>query len=270
MDPSNWLGRQESHDDWVTPSRVAAWHATLDHDAPVPHEGDEVPPAFYWALFPPITHTAGLSPDGHPRRGGFLPPVDLPRRMWAGSRLTMHAPLRAGAHVRRQSTIEGLEEKQGKSGPLVFVTVHHAVSAGAELILEDVEELVYRGAAGGLSASTGAPADDAAWQRVMHPSEVLLFRYSALMFNGHRIHYDRAYAESEGYPNVVVHGPLIATLLLDLLSANTNNAPVERFQFRAMRPAFANEALTLRGAPNAGGKHVRLWSDGVEAEAWIR
>jgi 3-methylfumaryl-CoA hydratase len=265
---SQWIGRRESHDDWVMPSRVAAWHATLDHDVPAVSEGDDVPPAIYWALFPPLARTSELSDDGHPRRGGFLPPVELPRRMWAGSRLVWHRPLRIGEHLVRESTIANIEEKQGRAGPLVFVTVHHAVRAGKELLLEEDQDLVYRGA--DRAPLRSAEARPSTWLRTVNPNEVLLFRYSALMFNGHRIHYDRQYAESEGYPNVVVHGPLIATLLLDLLAANTHDATVTRFQFKATRPAFANEPLTLHGQPAVDRDHFHLWSDGVEAEAWTR
>jgi 3-methylfumaryl-CoA hydratase len=271
-----WLGRREVQTDRIAPSRVAAWHATLDHAVEFPPDGAVVPPAIYWTLFPPLTPTSGLSADGHVRRGGFLPPVELPRRMWAGSRLVFHRSLRVGSIVTRESTITRIDEKQGRAGPLVFVTVHHVVRDADDAVLEEEQDIVYRHPAPvGWTAPTQAAAS-AAWERSIHPNEVLLFRYSALTFNGHRIHYDRSYAQCEGYPGLVVHGPLIATLLLDLLQSRRGDATVDRFHFKAMRPAFDGQPLSLRGAPHDDGSRVDLWSvtadggPGVEATAWIR
>ncbi|HEX4683415.1 MAG TPA: MaoC family dehydratase N-terminal domain-containing protein [Gemmatimonadaceae bacterium] len=275
-----WLGRREVSTDRIVASRVAAWHATLDHTVEIPGDGDDVPPAIYWTLFPPLTPTSGLGEDGHARRGGFLPPVELPRRMWAGSRLTCHAPLRVGSVVTRESSIARIDEKEGRAGPLVFVTVHHVVRVGDDIVLEEEQDLVYRNPSRPSAAASGSRVTPevprAAWERSINANEVLLFRYSALTFNGHRIHYDRSYADCEGYPGLVVHGPLIATLLLDLLHSRRGAATVERFHFKAMRPSFDGQPLSLCGAPRDDRSLVDLWSltadgdVGVEATAWIR
>src|SRR3954464_12893929 len=143
-DFAQWIGRTESHVDWVVASRVAAWHATLDHDAPLPAKVTAVPPAIYWTLFPPLARTSTLAEDGHPRRGGFFPPIAQPRRMWAGSRLTFHRPMFVGDRLERESTIARIEEKQGRPGPLVFVTVRHVVGRDGEPVLEEEQDLVFR------------------------------------------------------------------------------------------------------------------------------
>jgi 3-methylfumaryl-CoA hydratase len=266
-----WIGRSETRRDYVAPTRLAAWNATLDRDEPFPREGDPAPPGFHWTLFAPIARQSELGPDGHPRRGGFLPPVKLPQRMWAGSRVRFAAPLRVGEHVEQTSTIERIEEKEGRAGRLVFVTIRHLVAGGA---VEEEQDLVYREPRKGAAAEAPA-APRSAWHRQVTPDDVLLFRYSALTFNGHRIHYDRRYATSEeGYPGLVVHGPLIATLLLDLVRRQVPHAPIEKFSFKALRPTFDVSPFALEGEPD--DRRVRLWSTdnegrtGVEAEAWIR
>ena len=278
-----WVGRQERRSDWLNPNHLAAWNATLDRDDPFPRDGEPVPPGFHWTLFPPLARQSELGPDGHPRKGGFLPPVSLPRRMWAGGQLRFHQPLQVGERVERVSTIESVEEKRGKSGPLVFVTVRHLLSGSHGPAVEELHDIVYREApkAGASSAGSSArvpsePAGTGAWRREVVPDDVLLFRYSALTFNGHRIHYDRRYATGvEGYPGLIVHGPLIATLLLDLLRRQLPRAAVELFRFKALRPTFDIAPFSIHGGPGEGDKHFRLWStDGqgevaMEAEAWI-
>src|SRR5262249_12229273 len=138
-----WIGRREIRVDWINPSRLAAWNATLDREDPFPEEGEPVPPGFHWALFPSLTRQSELGPDGHPKRGGFLPPVALPRRMWAGGRLRFHEPLRVGQRVEQVSTIDGVDEKHGRAGPLIFVTVRHAVIGPGGLAIEEEQDLVY-------------------------------------------------------------------------------------------------------------------------------
>ena len=280
VDLASWVGRRERRVDLVNPSHLAAWNATLDRDDPFPHEGDPAPPGFHWALFPPLARQSELGPDGHPRRGGFLPPVPLPRRMWAGSRIRFHRSMRVGERVQQTSAVEKVEEKSGRAGPLVFVTVRHTVSGMDGPALEEEQDLVYRaapkpGAAAAPAASE--PAPQGAWRRRIVPDDVLLFRYSALTFNGHRIHYDRRYATAEeGYAGLVVHGPLIATLLLDLLRRELPAATVERFRFKGLRPTLDTSPFTVEGGPGDDARHVRLWSTdnlgqiGMEAEAWIR
>jgi 3-methylfumaryl-CoA hydratase len=277
-----WVGRREMQTDTVTAAPVAGLIATLDRDDPVPVEGTPLPPLWHWLYFLPRQRQSELGPDGHARRGGFLPPVPLPRRMWAGSRLTWQPdnPLRVGEAVERVSRIASVEHKRGRSGDLVFVQVEHALSNARGQALTEVHDIVYRGAAQAgrtAAAPSDAPADSTAevsWRREIVPDDVLLFRYSALTFNGHRIHYDRRYATgTEGYPGLVVHGPLIATLLLDLLRREWPGAVVAGFRFRALQPVFDGHALRLCGQPAPDGRSARLWAldaqgrRAVEAEA---
>lgn len=277
-----WIGRAQILTDRITPARVAAWRATLDHAPQPPHDGDPAPLGFHWTLAPQLARESELGSDGHPRRGGFLPPIPLPRRLWAGSRVTFHQPLRVGDHVERESVITAIDRKQGKSSALVFVTVRHRFTTDAGVAIEEEQDLVYREAPGP-SARAAGPAvaasgvDGAAWQRTVHPTETLLFRYSALTFNGHRIHYDRPYAMNvEEYAGLVVHGPLIATLLLELIQTQVPAERIGRFQFKALRPTFDTSDFSVCGAPATDGNHFTLWSTdnhgarAVEAEAWTR
>lgn len=254
-----WLDKTETLIDDITAFPLRALAATLDREAP----GDAVPPLWHWLYFLPVAPLAQVGPDGHPRRGGFLPPVELPRRMWAGARLTFHAPLRAGHEAARTSTIANIEDKTGRSGHLVFVTVQHRYESGGTLCIEEEHDIVYRDAPQpGASAPKPAPApQDETWSRTLTADPVMLFRYSALTFNGHRIHYDFPYVtQEEGYPGLVVHGPLIATLLMDLVHRERPDATVETFAFRAVRPTICGNALTLCGKPSADGRTVELWA----------
>ncbi|MGH8714993.1 MAG: FAS1-like dehydratase domain-containing protein, partial [Casimicrobiaceae bacterium] len=206
-----------------------------------------------------------IGPDGHARRGDFLPPVPLPRRMWAGSDVELGAPLRIGDAATRVSMIAAISEKAGRSGPLVFVKVRHELRRNdtAEVAIAETHDIVYRDAPrpGDAAASPGAAPASAAWERKVVPDAVLLFRYSALTFNGHRIHYDRRYVtETEGYPGLVVHGPLLATLLLDLLREHRPDAGVVRFRFRAVSPLFDTHPFFVCGEPSGDGTGVRLWA----------
>lgn len=257
-----WIGRTETRADVVTPVPVAALAATLDRADPPPQPGDALPPLWHWLYFLPVHRQSELGPDGHAQRGGFLPPVPLPRRMWAGGRLEFHHPLRVGQTIQRVSRIAGVKTKQGRTGPLVFVLVRHEISNADGLALTEEHDIVYRGhPQPGDPAPPPIPAPaDAAWQRTIHPGDVLLFRYSALTFNGHRIHYDRRYAtDVEGYPGLVVHGPLIATYLLDLLRRSLPSAHVAKFHFRAVSPLFDTAPFTLCGKTGDGGD-IRLWA----------
>jgi 3-methylfumaryl-CoA hydratase len=279
-DIADWIGRSDERTDWITPARVAAWYATFDREPDVPADGTPAPLGFHWTLSPPLARESVLGADGHPRTGGFLPPVPLPRRMWAGSRVVFHQPLVVGERATRRSVIAAIREKQSDSGQLVFVTVRHQISGERGLAIEEEQDLVYREAprAGAASKAepTAAPSSDG-WQRTITPTETLLFRYSALTFNGHRIHYDRRYVtEVEGYPGLVVHGPLIATLLLNLLEHHRPGATVERFNFKARRPTFDVSPFSIWGSPTDHDGAYRLWSTNnsnetaVEADAWIR
>ncbi|MCC6472382.1 MAG: MaoC family dehydratase N-terminal domain-containing protein [Burkholderiales bacterium] len=242
-----------------------ALNATLDYPPIAVQPGTPLPPLWHWLYFLPLHRQSEIGPDGHARRGGFLPPVPLPRRMWAGSQLEFRAPLRVGDTVERTSTIAEVTEKEGRSGRLVFVKVRHELrrEGSAEPAIVEFHDIVYRDAPklGDAEPKPQPAPAHAAWRREIVPDEVLLFRYSALTFNGHRIHYDRRYVtEVEGYPGLVVHGPLIATLLLDLLRRNAPAAEVSAFRFRAVRPLFDLNPLRLGGRPREDGRTVGLWA----------
>jgi len=257
----SWIGRSEQRTDTITAAPLAALAATLDRDDPPPATGTAVPPLWHWLYFLPIARQSELGADGHPRRGGFLPPVELPRRMWAGGRLTFERPLRVGEVATRTSRIDDVTAKDARSGPLVFVTVHHALSTPEGHAISEAHDIVYRGlpAPGSAATPQRAPTDET-FARTVVPDDVLLFRYSALTFNGHRIHYDRRYVtEVEGYPGLVVHGPLIATLLLDLLRRERPTATVARFDFKAVSPLFDLHPFELCGRPD-GERGFALWA----------
>lgn len=265
-----WRGRTESRSDEVTSAPMAALSATLDRDDPFPRAGDPLPPLWHWLYFWPLPRQSELSTDGHAKRGEFLPPVPLPRRMFAGDRVQFQRPLRVGEKIARVSRIVDVNHKQGRSGPLVFVVVRHEISDREGLALVEEHDIVYREAP---KANDPAPQPQpapsgAAWVREIRPEGTLLFRYSALTFNGHRIHYDRRYAtEVEGYPGLVAHGPLIATLLLDLLRRNLPDADVASFSFRAVRPLFDIATFSVCGKAAADGKSAQLWAK--DAEGWL-
>jgi 3-methylfumaryl-CoA hydratase len=264
----DWIGRSESRTDLITATPVAALSATLDRDDPAPMPGTELPSLWHWLYFTPLTRHRELGEDGHAKRGGFLPPVPLPRRMWAGGRLEFMQPLRVGETVTRTSTIKDVAIKPGRSGSLVFVCVKHDFSNAQGLALREEHDIVYRDAplpGAPVPAPTPAPRDEQ-FSREIVPDPVLLFRYSALTFNGHRIHYDRSYVTGvEGYPGLIVHGPLIATLLVDLLRRHLPEAQVKRFQFKAVRPTFDIHPFTVCG--KVEGKTVTLW--GRDHEGWL-
>lgn len=234
-----WIGREQHAEDLVAPGLIAHYAATFDRSP------DAAPQGLHWCLCPPTVPTGSLGPDGHPPKGDFLPPVPLPRRMWAASELSFGAPLRYGDAIRRRSRITAIEEKAGASGPLAFVTVEHQTYAGEALAVEERQTIVYRDAATG-PAPPRAPLPDESWdyRRTIVPSTALLFRYSALTFNSHRIHYDLPYATgAEGYAGLVVHGPLTASLLLDLIARAFGDNVLATFRFRAEAPAYAGRPL---------------------------
>lgn len=257
-----WIGRTTETDDVVTVTPLRALSATLDRDDAPPVPGDAIPPCWHWLYFLPMHRQSQIGADGHPQRGGFLPPVPLPRRMWAASRIEFLAPIRLGHSITRTSHIEDVHLRQGRSGPLVFVKVRHDIQADGRPALVEWHDIVYRKLPQpGEPVATGSPAPDGdAWRRRIEPDDVLLFRYSALTFNGHRIHYDRRYAtEVESYPGLVVHGPLIATLLLDLLRCECPQAQVTHFSFRAVAPIFDVAPFELRGRLD-DARQARLWA----------
>lgn len=257
----SWIGKQEILHDQVTRFPIAALSATLDRDDAAPVAGDALPPLWHWLYFLPTARQSILGPDGHPARGGFLPPVPLPRRMWAGGRFVFHQPLRVDEAVTRVSTVQDVTVKQGRNGALCFVLVRHEVSGASGLALVEEHDIVYRDApAPGEAPAAPKPVrTDGVWSRDIQPDDTMLFRYSALTFNSHRIHYDRRYVtETEGYPGLIVHGPLIATLLIDLLRRNTDRA-VASFKFRAVSPLFDIAPFSVHGAPDGEGG-AALWA----------
>ena len=258
-----WIGKSETRNDVVTATPIAALAATLDRTEPWPQPGDPLPPIWHWLYFLPIFPLSASGPDGHPTRGVFLPPVPLPRRMWAGSRLEFLRPLRVGAAIVRTSRIAEVTAKEGRAGTLVFVRVRHEIADGDGIAIVDEHDIVYRGnPLPGESAPPALPAPgDHAFSREINPGPVLLFRYSALTFNSHRIHYDRSYVtDVEGYPGLVVHGPLIATLLLDLLRRERPGATVVGFVFRAVSPLFDGAPFAVCGKAGDDPRSVRLWA----------
>jgi 3-methylfumaryl-CoA hydratase len=257
----SWIGKQELLHDQVTRFPIAALSATLDRDDPAPQAGDKLPPLWHWLYFLPTARQSILGDDGHPARGGFLPPVPLPRRMWAGGRFVFHQPLRVDEIISRTSTVQDVTVKHGRNGALCFVLVKHEIAGRNGLALVEEHDIVYRD----VPQANEAPAaprpvrTDGAWKRDIHPSDPFLFRYSALTFNSHRIHYDRRYVtEVEGYPGLIVHGPLIATLLMDLLRRNTSD-PVATFRFRAVSPLFDVAPFSVHGAAE-GKSGAALWA----------
>lgn len=272
-----WIGRAEEASDLVTARMVMGLLATIAEAAPEPVDGAEAPLTAHWCLAPPIVPMAQLGLDGHPARGGFLPPTPLPRRMWAGGRLEFHDRLRVGDTVTRRSVIRDVTAKQGRSGTLCFVTVDHDIATGRGLAIRERQDIVYRDAepprggnadpkadaAQSARPVTAAVAPEAEWRRTLPCSPVLLFRYSALTFNGHRIHYDRSYCrDEESYPGLVVHGPLQATLLVEFATELKGGRPPAAFDFRGVSPLFDGPDFTLNASTADGG--LRLWTANAE------
>jgi 3-methylfumaryl-CoA hydratase len=267
-----WVGRSETVRDQIGATPVKALNATLDHPAADVSSGTALLPLWHWLYFLPLHRQSEIGPDGHAKRGGFLPPVPLPRRMWAGSQFEFHAPLRVGDALTRTSTIHDVKEKSGRTGPLAFVKVRHEIRRDGDsaVALTEFHDIVYREAPqpDDVAPSPKKAPTDETWCKRWVPDDVLLFRYSALTFNGHRIHYDRRYVTTvEGYPGLIVHGPLIATLLLDLLRHQLPDAVVRKYEFRAVRPIFDIHPFEVCGAPQADGRTVRLWAR--DHEGWL-
>lgn len=260
----HWIGTTETVDDHITAAPARALAATLDRDTAPDTPGDALPPLWHWAYFLATPATHSLGPDGHAERGGFLPPVDLPRRMWAGSRLWFHRPLRLGERARRTSRIADIAAKQGRSGSLVIVTVTHTIAGEDGPAVTEEQDIVYR-AATPPSADGGKPAPpgEPEWSRTVTPDPVLLFRYSALTFNSHRIHYDQPYAtDVEGYPGLVVHGPLTLTLLVEALATAHPQRTITGLSMRALQPLFHGTPFRAQGRLADGGRGAELWSAG--------
>jgi 3-methylfumaryl-CoA hydratase len=260
----SWIGRSERQADRLTARLATAYRATLLDDARPMEPGQPAPPGIHGCLAPPIAPMSALGADGHPARGGFLPPVPLPNRMWAGSRIEFRHDLLVEDEVERRSTVKDVILKRGRTGPLCFVTVEHVYATARGEAVREEQDIVYRGPSSPPAAEITVVTEPAAdfgceLRRTVEPSPVLLFRYSALTFNGHRIHYDRRHAmEREGYPGLVVHGPLQAALLLLLAAGARPGGRVRRFDWRGRRPLMDLEPIVLCGA----------WRDAATLELW--
>lgn len=263
-----WIGKTESRHDVISATAVQGLGAMLDHDVEEVRIGDPVPAGGHWLYsFAPMPRQSMLGADGHAKRGGLLPPVPLPRRMWAGSAITFRAPLKVGDTLDHRSTVVDVSAKQGRSGSLVFVRVRHEIGIDRELALSEEQDIVYLDdpkPGEPASMAQAAPAEHD-YARTIDPTATLLFRYSALTHNGHRIHYDHPYAtQVEGYPGLVVHGPLMATLLLDLLNRHCPDAPIASFSFRAVKPLFDIAPFQVCGRRAVDGTSVRLWAKDLD------
>ena len=257
-----WIGKSQ-----MAGAVISAWpsdvlNATLDRDDPPFASGDPIPPGWHWLYFPEAVRLADTGADGHAKRGEFLPPVSLPRRMWASNRMRFHQPLRIGEHLSRVSTIADVTAKEGRSGSLVFVIVRHEISGDHGLATVEEHSIVYRDCPESTVARPARPApENPTWRHVIEPTPVLLFRFSALTMNSHRIHYDRAYTNDvEGYPGLLVHGPLVAVFLLDLLRREMPRATLKHFSIRLLAPLYDTAAFSVAGRPEDDGKTATLWA----------
>ncbi len=274
----SWIGRQETRFDEVTPSPVSMMSATLDRQPPDELTDYALPALWHWLYFLSATAASELAEDGHAKKGRFLPPVPLSRRMWAGGELEFAAPLKVGDVIKRVSTITDVSHKTGSSGELVFVSVNHDIYNGEHCLIRERQDIVYRDRPG-VNAPPPRhvrPPAPALWSNTVKPSPALLFRYSALTFNAHRIHYDLDYAvKVDGYDDLVVHGPLVATLLLDLLLEMCPTAVIHSFDYRGLRPLLANAEFDVEGCFAEPGdrileaehKSVLLWAK--DAQGWV-
>ena len=265
-----WIGREQVVEDVMDPARAQALHATLGRPGAPPTAGDPLPPLWHWIYFWSIAPMSALGRDGHLALGQFLPPIDLPRRMWAGSRFTFHRSPIFGTPAEKRSTVADVALKQGRSGPLAFVTVHHRVSDGGGVCFEEEQDLVFRGAtelASHRAPAQVAPPEAPAWSRRVTPDPVLLFRFSALTFNGHRIHYDQDYTrDQEGYPGLVVHGPLLGLLMCQLAMDENKAGRPASYRFRLSQPIFVHRSFAVAGSPLGGGREARVWVQNEDGE----
>ena len=257
-----WIGKQSSTRALVTAYQADALTATLDRDDPPYKEGDVIPPGWQLFYIREVVKLRDTAEDGHPKRGDFLPPIDLPRRMWAGTRATYHKPIHVGENISNVTTIESVTPKVGKTGQLVFLKLKNEISGEDGLATTELQDVVYREEAqpGVAAPEPPPPPGEAVWKRTIHPSSVLLFRYSALTMNSHRIHYDRTYVtEVEKYPGLLVHGPLTFTLLLDLFRRENTDKTLKSFSVRAVSPIYDTHDFVVEGSPD-GENAATLWA----------
>ncbi len=250
-----WIGNKESIEETISAEPLHRMAATLDQAPRIIARGDAIPALWHWAYFLTPVRASDLGRDGHAALGEFMPPVPLPRRMWAGGLLKFNAPLRVGDKARRESSVRDVRLKQGRTGKLCFVEVEHRIFVGDELRFSEVHNIVYRDvkAPGEKNVLPPEAPDDTQWTREVVPNSTLLFRYSALTFNGHRIHYDLDFCrDEEGYPGLVFHGPLTATMLLELAMEQNPKQSLAGYEFRAYSPLFDNARFSLNGKMDGG------------------
>jgi 3-methylfumaryl-CoA hydratase len=265
-----WIGRSTEASDIVTAQLVKGLRATLFQDVGEPGTGDVAPFTVHWCLAQPVFPMAMLGPDGHPTRGGFLPPVPLPRRMWAGGELEFLDPLRVGDEAKRTSKISDVTMKTGSTGTLCFVSVEHVVTTPRGIAIRERHDIVYRDIGGAPAAPKAPPPPPAAKHRETYVSDpVLLFRYSALTFNGHRIHYDRDYVTNvEGYPGLIFHGPLQAAFIVELAAKLHGGTPPAKLTYRGVQPLFEGSEFSVNANDNAGS--VELWIANAEGQPTMK
>ena len=263
VDLKSYIGRTAEAHDVADLRSMRQLHAAFDRADPPPQAGDEVPPSWHWMWFNATDRHSALGRDGLAGKAGFLPPSPLPRRMWAGSQLTVHRPLRVGDALRRTAEIVSIDERQGKSGRLMFVSQRFRIHVGEALAIEENFQSVFREDPRPDAPQVEPPPapDGAVWTRAIDPDPVLLFRYSAVTYNGHRIHYDRPYTTTvEGYPDLIVHGPLTATLLMELARDSNPGRRIAGYSFRAVSPLYSPAPFTISGKPSPDGKGATLWA----------
>jgi 3-methylfumaryl-CoA hydratase len=266
-----WIGRSEQASDLVTAQLVKGLRATLFLDIGTPAPGDAAPFTVHWCLGQPVYPMAMLGPDGHPTRGGFLPPVPLPRRMWAGGAIEFVEPLRVGDAVTRSSTIADVTLKTGSTGALCFVSVQHEIATPRGVAIRERQDLVYRDVspADAAPAKPAAPSPAATHRETHLADPVLLFRYSALTFNGHRIHYDRDYVTKvEGYPGLIVHGPMQAALLVEFAAKLHGGAAPKTFSYRGVQPMFDGAEFSVNANDSASG--LELWTANAQGQPTMK
>jgi len=265
-----WIGRSSEATDVVTAQLVKGLRATLFQEIGEPQPGDAAPFTVHWCLGQPVFPMSELGPDGHPSRGGFLPPVPLPRRMWAGGQLEFLDSLRVDDEPKRSSRITDVTMKSGSTGQLCFVSVEHLVSTARGLAIRERQDIVYRDMGGTSPAAPAKAPPPVAQHRETHMSDpVLLFRYSALTFNGHRIHYDRDYVTKvEGYPGLIFHGPLQAAFIVELAAKLHGGTPPQKFVYRGVQPLFEGSEFSVNANTSADG--MELWTANAAGEPTMK
>lgn len=257
-DLSAWLGKSQTVVDRLDPNHAACIAVTLGE--PVPASGDAIPPLWHWAYFLETVPISMTGTDGHPARGSFLPPADNRNRMWAGGRVTFDGVLKVGVEAHKTSTVTAIQEKTGRTGSLLFVTVKHDIVQDGKLVVSEEQDIVYREPSPPKLIGT-EPAPASQWKEEINPTAVLLFRYSAVTFNSHRIHYDYPYVTGvEGYPGLVVHGPMIATLMCQAFSHAHPQARLKHLTYRGLRPLIAPASFAVAGHVAAPGQ-AQMWAE---------